>query len=139
MEYLNARERGCSIIMMKTLFAAAFAAALLSTPALAQVSTLSGAWRLSAKVASVPFKLLCTFDQTGDRLSGVCQEPSGHKAHPLTGGVVQGDRVTFKHEGRFLLNTFDVNYAGVVDGDTISGQIDVFGHTGDFTAVREGS
>jgi hypothetical protein len=116
---------------MKTLFAAAFAAALLSTPALAQDSTLSGAWRLSAKVASVPFKLLCTFDQTGDRLSGVCQEPSGHKAHPLTGGVVQGDRVTFKHEGRFLLNTFD--------GDTISGQIDVFGHTGDFTAVREGS
>jgi hypothetical protein len=132
-------ERGdFQVIEMKTLFAAAFAVALLSSPALAQDPTLSGAWRVSAKVASVPFNLLCTFDQMGDRLSGVCQEPSGHKEHPLTGGTVQGDHVTFKHEGRFLLNKFDVNYAGVVDGDTMSGQIAVFGHTGDFTAVREG-
>jgi hypothetical protein len=50
---------------------------------------------------------------------------------------VDGDHVTFTHRGSFLLNTFDVNYAGVRDGNQITGRIDVFGHTGDFTAVRD--
>jgi hypothetical protein len=124
---------------MKMLLAAALAVVAMATPALADESPLSGAWRLSAKVASVPFNLICRLQQVGDKIGGVCLEPSGHKGHPLTAGHVEGGHVTFTHGGSFLLNTFDVNYAGVVDGDRMSGQIAVFGHTGDFTAVREGS
>ena len=124
---------------MKSLIAAALSALVLSTPAVAHDSLLSGAWRLSAKVASVPFNLICTFEQMGDQLGGTCAAPSSGKTLALKAGHVDGEHVTFKHEGHFLLNKFDVNYAGVVDGDKMTGQIAVFGHTGDFTAVREGS
>jgi hypothetical protein len=122
---------------MKMLLAAALAALALSTPAAAQDSPLSGAWRLSAKVASVPFHLICTFEQMGGKLSGNCVDPSGRKDLPLTAGSVEGDHVAFTHRGSFLLNKFDVNYAGVRDGDRITGHIDVFGHSGDFVAVRD--
>ena len=70
----------------------------------------------------------------GGKLSGSCVEPSGRKDHPLTAGTVDGDHVTFTHRGSFMLNKFDVNYAGVRDGDQITGRIDVFGHSGDFIA-----
>ena len=124
---------------MKKLLIAALAACALSTPALAGDSPLSGAWRLSAKVASVPFQLVCRFERMGDKLSGACIDPSNHKGHPLTAGRIDGDHVSFTHGGSFLFNTFDVNYAGVVDGDHMTGRIDVFGHSGDFIAVREGA
>jgi len=124
---------------MKILLAAALAALALASPAYAEESPLSGAWRLSAKVASVPFHLICRFEQMGGKLAGSCAEPSGHKGHPLTAGSVDGDHITFTHRGSFLLNKFDVNYAGVRDGDQITGRIDVFGHSGDFVAVRDDS
>jgi hypothetical protein len=54
----------------------------------------------------------------------------------VTDGHVEGDHVSFSHGGHFLFNKFNVNYAGVVDGDRMSGRIDVFGHSGDFIAVR---
>jgi hypothetical protein len=135
-------RQGALDIVMKTLITAVLAVVALSTPAFAEGSPLSGAWRLSAKVASVPFKLLCRFEQMGDRLGGTCVNDSGARpGHELTlaAGHVDGDHVSFKHEGHFLLNKFDVNYQGVVAGDRIDGQIAVFGHTGDFTAVRAGS
>ena len=124
---------------MKKLLAIAVAALAVATPAFAGDNPLSGAWRLSAKVASVPFNLICRFERMGDNLGGSCMDSVHHKDIPLTAVHVDGDHVTFKHAGHFLLKTFDVNYAGVVEGDKISGQIDVFGHTGDFVAVREGS
>ena len=97
-----------------------------------------GAWRLSAKVASVPFHLICKFEQMGDKLSGSCVEPSNHKGHPLTDGTVDGDHITFTHRGSFLLNKFDRELTPAVrDGDQITGRIDVFGHSGDFIAVRD--
>jgi hypothetical protein len=116
---------------------AVLAVVALSTPAVAQDSPLSGAWRLSAKVASVPFHLICRFEQMGGKLGGKCLDPAGHRNLPLTAGSVDGDHVTFTHGGSFLLNKFDVNYAGVIDGDRITGRIDVFGHSGDFVAVRD--
>ncbi len=124
---------------MKMLFVAALAALALSTPVAAEDSPFSGAWRLSAKVASVPFHLICQFEQMGDKLGGQCVDSEGRRNMPLTAGSVEGDRVTFSHGGRFLLNKFDVNYAGVRDGDRITGRIDVFGHSGDFVAVRDAS
>jgi hypothetical protein len=122
---------------MKILLVASLAAFALSTPAMAEDSPLSGAWRLSAKVASVPFHLICKFEQMGGKLSGDCVDPKGRRDMPLTAGSVDGDHVTFTHGGSFLLNKFDVNYAGVRDGDRITGRIDVFGHSGDFVAVRD--
>ena len=124
--------------MMKMLSTAALAVFALSTPASAHDSMLSGAWRLSAKVASVPFHLICKFEQIGDRLGGTCHDPSSTTQMPVLAGHVDGDEVAFAHPARFLFNKFDVNYKGVVEGDQIKGQIAVFGHTGDFTAVREG-
>ena len=136
--------------MMKWL-AVVLAAGAIATPAFAQDTPheggpLSGAWKLSAKVASVPFNLICRFAQTGSRLEGSCVKASANKTAaanaapiPLTAGTVDGAHVTFKHNGKFLLKTFDVNYAGVVNGDEMTGHIDVFGHSGDFVAVRAGA
>jgi hypothetical protein len=124
--------------MKKILFTVAALAFALSSPVSAHDSMLSGAWRLSAKVASVPFHLICKFDQIGDRLGGTCHEPSSVKEMPVVAGRVEGDQVVFAHPAHFLFNKFDVNYKGVVEGDRMNGQIAVFGHTGDFTAVREG-
>ncbi len=128
---------------MKTLLAVASAAIALATSAFAEDAPLSGAWRLSANVESIPIDMLCHIQQAGDRLQGTCVETltrapmtRAGRSHALTGRVT-GDRVTFSHGGRFLLSSFDVNYAGVLDGNRMTGRIDVFGHTGDFTAVRD--
>ncbi len=125
--------------------AVVLAVGAIATPAAAQdANPLSGAWKLSAKVASVPFNLICRFAQTGSRLEGSCVKAPANKTAasnsapiPLTAGRVEGDHVTFTHGGKFLLKSFDVNYAGVLNGDQLTGRIDVFGHTGDFVAVRD--
>jgi hypothetical protein len=124
--------------MKAILLAAAVSLAALSSPVRAEAPSLSGVWSLSAKVASVPWRLVCHFRAMGERLGGVCADPKDGGKVPLKVVQVDGDKVTFAHEGRFLLNTFDVTYSGVKDGDRITGRIAVFGHTGEFTAVREG-
>jgi len=128
---------------MKTALAAALSAIALSTPAfaqnpgaLSQSAQLAGAWRLTAKVASVPYDLVCRFEQSGEDVGGVCADADDGTGHKLTGGHIDGDKVSFRHRGHFMFAKFDVNYAGVVEGDHMSGQIAVFGHTGAFTAVR---
>jgi len=135
----NQRPSGRWTIVMKAiLIAVAAALAALSSPVRADAPALSGVWSLSAKVASVPWRLVCRFHAMGERLGGVCADPKDGGKLALKGVQVDGDKVTFAHEGHFLLNTFDVIYSGVKDGDKITGRIAVFGHTGEFTAVREG-
>lgn len=128
--------------MLKWL-AIVFAVGAVASPALAQDPAVAGAWLLSANVSNNPYNLICHFEQTGDHLGGNCVEAekngeAAKDAHPLhlTAGKIDGGHVAFSHPGHYFVMSFNVNYAGVVEGDHMTGKINVFGHKGSFTAVR---
>ncbi len=94
----------------------------------------SGAWRVT---------LTCDFKPDGARLGGVCVDGSTSdpkvatgKAHRLTAGRIDGDKVSWTYQSSFLLTKFDVSYSGTMTGGRISGTIDAQGRQGAFTATR---
>jgi hypothetical protein len=114
--------------------------AALSTPAAAETA---GDWRVAGQLATFAFTLDCRFKVDGSKLAGECQDASTNdpklklgKIHPLTAGVVIGDRVSWTYQSSFLFTTFDVTFDGVQVGDRMSGTITVRGHKGAFTATR---
>jgi hypothetical protein len=122
------------------------ALALLATPGSATAQdTATGRWVISGHVTGFDFTLNCRFEQTGAVLGGVCVDgatsdpsiKSGRK-HVLTMGQVTGDHVAFTYQSSFLLKRFNVDYAGVRQGGHMSGQINVPGRSGPFTAERTG-
>ena len=124
------------------LVAAAVAAA--AAPAAAQDGA-AGRWMVSGKVSGFAFTLNCRFDAAGAALTGVCVDGAtsdarvkGGKRHELTRGKVSGDHVSFSYESSFMLSHFNVDYAGVLQGDRMSGSILANGATGAFTATRSG-
>ena len=103
----------------------------------------SGAWRVAGKVSAFAFTLNCDFMRSGARLDGVCIDAStsnpkikGGRAHRLTSGSVDGDRVSWTYQSSVLLSKFDVTFDGVQAGDHMSGAITAAGHPGAFTATR---
>jgi hypothetical protein len=103
----------------------------------------SGAWRVAGKVSSFAFTLTCDFKPDGARLGGVCVDGSTSdpkvatgKAHRLTAGRIDGDKVSWTYQSSFLLTKFDVSYSGTMTGGRISGTIDAQGRQGAFTATR---
>ncbi len=114
---------------------AATAAIFAPSVSLANDYLLSGLWRVSGRVATVDFSVTCRLERHGEELGGACVEGSG-KAHPLTGGVVEGDKITWMHKERFLLKTFDVVYSAVLHDGAMHGELSAAGHSGAFTAAR---
>ena len=104
----------------------------------------AGSWHVEGRVATHAFTLNCDFKPDGGRLGGVCVEAPGNsdpatkagKAHPLTAGSVNGADVSWTYPASFLLAKFDIVFAGRMDGDHMTGSINVKGHQGTFTAVR---
>jgi len=115
---------------------AAAAAIFAPSVSLANDDLLSGLWRVSGKVASFDFSVTCRLERHGDMLGGACLEASNGKVHPLTGGSVEGEKVTWTHEGRFLLKTFKVVYSAVLHDGAMQGELNAAGHSGAFTAAK---
>jgi len=118
-------------------------AAIVTMLAAAAGPDLTGSWRLDGKVESFAYTLDCRLTQNGSALSGVCTDvatsDAEHKpqgSHTLTMGKIEGDKVTFAYQTRFLAIPFNVTYSGVLNGETIRGDITVPGRRGRFTAVR---
>jgi hypothetical protein len=105
------------------------------TVSLANDDLLSGLWRVSGKVASFDFNVTCRLERHGEQLEGACLEAKG-KVHPITAGSVEGDKVTWTHEGHFLLKTFDVVYSAVLHDGEMHGELSAAGHSGAFTADK---
>ena len=108
-------------------------------------SRAGGRWVVSGKVGPFGFTLNCRFEDAGAALTGACVDGAtsdarvkGGKRHELTRGKVVGDHVTFSYRSSFMLKHFDVDYAGVVHGDRMSGTILANGQSGAFTAARAG-
>ena len=121
--------RGLSILALG-------AAILTPSVSLANDDLLSGLWRVSGRVASFHFNETCRLERHGDQLGGACVEGENGKAHPLTGGSVEGEKVTWTHKGRFLLKTFNVVYSAVLHDGAMQGELSAAGHAGPFTAAK---
>jgi hypothetical protein len=123
--------------MLRLLGVIAAAAAILApSVSLANDDLLSGLWRVSGRVATFDFSVTCRLERHGDMLDGACLEGRDGKAHPLTGGSVVGDKVTWTHQGKFLLKTFNVVYSAVMHDGAMSGELNAAGHSGAFTAAK---
>lgn len=104
----------------------------------ADVDPVNGAWNVKGKVEGYPVKVRCEFERRGDQLGGLCRDGDAEgAAHALSGSAVQGDHVSWTYHRRFLFRNYEAQYAGVVNGATMTGTISVAGHTGAFTAARE--
>jgi hypothetical protein len=110
-------------------------------PAVAQDA--GGRWAVAGTVDGKKFTLDCRFEQAGGSLTGACidgptgdSKVEGGRSHALLEGRVVGDAVNWSYESSYLFIKFNVNYAGVRDGDRISGTVTAAGKTGTFTAHR---
>ena len=122
--------------MRRTLSVLALTAAVLApSVGLANDDLLSGLWKVSGHVAAFKFSETCRLERHGDQLAGACLEGEG-ATHPLTGGSIAGDRVTWTHRGHFLFKSFDVVYSATLDGGAMHGELSAAGHSGPFTAAR---
>ena len=114
---------------------AAAAAIFAPSVSLANDDLLSGLWRVSGRVATFDFSVTCRLERHGEQLGGACLEGNG-KVHPLTSGSVEGDKITWMHQGKFLLKTFNVVYSAVLHDGAMNGELSAAGHSGAFTAAR---
>ena len=119
-------------------------AALLCLAAAAPASAddASGRWALSGRAGGKDFTLDCRFAQAAQALSGACVDgPTGDnrvkggRSHTLTKGSVVGNSVSFTYHTSYGIIPLTVDYAGVREGDRMSGKI-TSPAAGTFTARR---
>jgi len=110
-------------------------------PAMAEGA--GGRWAVAGSVDGKNFTLDCRFVQAAQNLSGSCidgptgdAKVEGGRSHALIEGRVVGDDVSWTYQTSYLFIQFDVKYAGVREGDHMSGTLAAAGKTGTFTANR---
>lgn len=103
----------------------------------------SGRWAVAGNVDGKNFTLDCRFEQTDQSLSGICTDgPTGDakikggRSHALLEGRAAGESVSWTYESSYLFIRFNVEYAGVLEGNHMSGTISAAGKTGIFSANR---
>jgi len=121
---------------------AAIMALALTTSASAQDSA-AGRWAVAGNVDGKNFTLDCRFQQSGAALSGACidgptgdSKIKGGRSHALTKGHATGTSVSWTYVSSYMILSFNVDYAGVRNGDHMSGTIAAAGKKGAFTARR---
>lgn len=119
---------------MRGLLPGLLVAALCAAPAAAQVA---GHWQVNGKIDDRAFVLDCQFTPAGGGFGGVCVETAKNKRHVLTKGSVVGAKIGWSYEASFMMMSFDVNFAGTMAGNSITGTATAHGHSGPFTAIRE--
>jgi hypothetical protein len=108
-------------------------AILLSSPAAAQIA---GSWQVSGKVGSNAFLTNCQFTPSGSGFGGSCVESKTGKHRVLTKGSTSGALVQWSYPASFMMMNFDVDFAGTLNGNSITGTVTASGHEGTFTATR---
>ncbi|HLZ82322.1 MAG TPA: hypothetical protein VKQ54_02065 [Caulobacteraceae bacterium] len=123
-------------------FAAAAVLASLAAASPAAADDASGRWAVAGHAGGKDFTLNCTFAQAGQALSGACVDgPTGDarvkggRSHTLTKGTVTGNNVSWTYRSNYGIIGFNVDYAGVRQGDRMSGKI-TSPAAGTFTANR---
>jgi hypothetical protein len=100
---------------------------------LAAATDVSGKWTFSGDVAGNPIPLNCSFKQdAAAKIAGKC---SVQGMEINVAGEVKETRVTFTFEA----GGYTLTYTGRLEGDTLSGEIEVAGTTGTFSGKRDAS
>lgn len=91
---------------------------------------LSGRWTLDGDVQGNPVNLTCDVQHAAARVTGKCQV-NGTETTEIEGSTTDA-AVKFS----FTVMGYLLTYTGTVDGDTMSGAIEVSGASGTFTGKR---
>ena len=104
---------------------------LLLAPAVLAAADLSGNWTIDGDVQGNPVNLTCAVEQGADaKIAGKCQV-NGMEATEIEGTAKDA---VFKFS--FTVQGYTLNYSGTVEGDTMTGDIEVAGATGKFSGKR---
>ena len=108
--------------------------------ALAQAA---GKWHVTGEIDGKAFAVDCDFQTHGNSLDGQCVDISTGdakakpgKVHRLTEGSVQGREVKWTYQTKVLMMAIDIDFAGAVQEERMSGSITAKGRKGKFSAVR---
>jgi hypothetical protein len=111
-------------------FSMRFAVLMLVALHLAAPSDMSGKWTITGDVVGNPVNLNCSIQQNAEgKIAGKC-EVNGNPVE-MAGDVKDTD---FKFS--FTAGGFTLTYTGMVEGDTVKGDIAVAGASGTFAGKR---
>lgn len=92
---------------------------------------LSGNWNIDGDVQGNPVNLTCTVQQAADaKITGKCQV-NGMEATEIEGAAKDA---AFKFS--FTVQGYTLTYTGTLEGDSMSGDIEVAGANGKFSGKR---
>ena len=106
------------------------AALLLLAAAHLGAADLAGKWIIDGDVQGNPVSLACIVEQSGEKVSGRCQV-NGMEQVEIDGS---GKDNAFKFA--FTIQGYTLTYSGTIEGDAVSGDIEVAGVTGKFSGKR---
>lgn len=100
-------------------------------PAATTAADLSGNWTIDGDVQGNAVGLACVIKQAADaKIAGTCQV-NGMEATEID-GAAKDDGFKFA----FTVQGYTLTYSGTVEGDSMTGDIEVAGVTGKFTGKR---
>ena len=102
---------------------------------LAPADTAQDRWRIEGDVQGFPIRMTCAVDVADTVLTGSCTSDDGGTMEIR--GSVEGERVTFSHDGEYEGQPLTALYTGTAQSETeVRGTIDVqpFAATGTFVA-----
>jgi hypothetical protein len=106
-------------------------ALVVTTMLMGAAADLSGKWTIGGDVQGNAVNLDCTFTQGADAaLTGQCKVNGGETADVT--GAVKDSNVEFS----FTASGYTLTYSGTVEGDSVSGGIEVAGASGTFSGTR---
>ncbi len=92
---------------------------------------LSGKWTIDGDVQGNPVNMACDVTQSADlKITGKCQINGTENTE------IEGTAKEASFKFAFTVQGYTLTYSGTLDGDTISGDIEVAGSTGKFTGKR---
>lgn len=114
---------------------------LLPSAAMAEVA---GVWRVTGNIEGKTFAVDCTFEPRGPQLGGQCVDlATGEakakpgKVHKLSKGSARGNEVRWTYPTKVMMMSIDIDFAGSIEGDRMSGAITAKGRQGRFSAIRK--
>jgi hypothetical protein len=103
----------------------------LASASVAAAGDISGRWTIEGDVQGNAVNLNCQVQQSADaKIAGKCDLNGTDKTE--IAGAVKDTSIKFA----FTVGEYTLTYTGVVQGDTITGDIEVAGASGRFTAKR---
>lgn len=116
-------------------------ASLAAAPAFAEMP---GNWHVTGDIDGKAFAVDCKFAPQGKNFGGACVDAAtgdakvkAGKTHVLKQGTVIGNQVHWTYPTKVMFMSIDIDFAGTMSGNRITGKVSAKGREGTFTAVRK--